>query len=86
MDKYYRAFDVERIIKLVYAEELKNKCLAAVSFILGEILNLPTIDIVCCKDCIYWQEWNDEHFCNNGYGLHSDTVGYDFCSYGERRI
>ena len=42
-------------------------------------------ELVRCKECRYWQEYKDEHFCNNMYGLHEDTNADDFCSYGERK-
>ena len=50
----------------------------------GIIEEAPSIDIVRCKECRYWQDYKDEHFCNNMYGLHEDTNADDFCSYGER--
>ena len=54
------------------------------------ILDMPTIDIVRCKDCEYW----DGIECQNDrastdleggaeYALYRDDT--DFCSYGERK-
>ena len=53
---------------------------------LGYIDSAPSIDIVRCKECIYWtyDDLYDEHICGNsewtGVGVKAD----DFCSRGER--
>lgn len=44
-----------------------------------------SIDIVHCKDCEYYEHNRYGTFCNNVYGLHEDTDGDDYCSYGERK-
>lgn len=44
--------------------------------------NLPTIDIVRCKDC---KRWNRGYF--QEYMCHSDVITgpNDYCSYGEKK-
>ena len=49
------------------------------------IEDIPTIDIVRCKECKYWKwiEWAKEYRCtvrNTAFNARAD----DFCSYGER--
>lgn len=44
-----------------------------------------TVEVVRCKDCAYWKEYDGEMFCYNWCGLHSDTTEDDFCSYGSRK-
>ena len=49
---------------------------------------MPTVDaveVVRCKDCLYWEEYDGEMFCNCYSNLMTDTAPDDFCSYGERR-
>ena len=56
--------------------------------IIQRIENAPTVDaleVVRCKDCVYWKEHDGEMFCNHWGNLMTDTAQDDFCSYGERR-
>ena len=49
------------------------------------ISNMPTIDIVFCKDCKHYETGKDyESYCNHVNGL-DEAKDNDFCSYGERR-
>ena len=58
-----------------------------------ELLNdIPSIDIVRCKECKYWvQEGNESFgyamFCNHDCSLGGQGIKNpdDFCSYGERK-
>lgn len=55
----------------------------------------PTIDIVRCKDCIYWQEicedpifnfvWGQCKCPESPYRHEEDISSNDFCSYAYRR-
>ncbi len=47
-----------------------------------EVMQLPTIELVRCKECKHWNE--EDHWCNirDSYGW--DYKPDDFCSYGER--
>lgn len=53
------------------------------------IMGQPTADVVevvRCKDCVYWQDNNDGYphkECR--WGKDETPDAYDFCSYGERR-
>ena len=48
---------------------------------------IDAVEVVQCKDCIYYQLFNNE--CNGICNLHIDAfrVFYpnDYCSYGERK-
>lgn len=54
-----------------------------------ELLKAHTVDVVevvRCKDCVYWQDNNDGYphkECR--WGKDETPDAYDFCSYGERR-
>ena len=57
------------------AEQIIRQCKRIVK-------DAPSIDIVRCRECKYWDEEN--HWCNirDSYGW--DYKPTDFCSYGER--
>lgn len=51
-----------------------------------EVMQLPTIDLVRCRECKHWAKssFTEEYFCGcleGGIGGSPD----DFCSYGERK-
>ena len=58
---------------------------------IAEVVNAPTIDIVRCRECKYWERLNyeapKEGWCDDqipysdGRWVDAD----DFCSYGERK-
>lgn len=52
----------------------------------GHIYTAPAADVVevvRCKDCIYWQHEEDVDFvCNRHYGYRTSM---DYCSHGERK-
>lgn len=43
-----------------------------------EVYEAPSIDIVRCSECKYWEPWHCSQFNDH-------THGVDYCSYGERR-
>lgn len=49
----------------------------------AELMELPTIDLVRCKDCLYYK---NGHVCleMSRFGT-IETKPMDYCSYGERR-
>ena len=53
------------------------------------IMALPAVDaveVVRCKDCIYWENGKGYNpWCNHVSGLNDDVHGDYFCSYGERK-
>lgn len=47
---------------------------------------VDVVEVVRCKDCVYWQDNNDGYphkECR--WGKDETPDAYDFCSYGERR-
>ena len=47
--------------------------------------NLPTIDIVRCKDCKHWHEWeNGTGSCHRSDIMWVGSDYDDFCSFAER--
>lgn len=73
-----------------------SDCLTAVQ---DTISDIPTVDIVHCKDCRHWDnvkfqngetiktnygECKCSQWCNDFFWY--NTVGNAFCSYGERKI
>lgn len=53
--------------------------------IINALVNLPIIDIVYCKECIWQDKDNqDEDYCTYVKGL-ADIHEESFCSYGERK-
>ena len=53
-----------------------------------KIFNAPTIDIVRCKDCQWFDSGKNDiaewHFCKRHFGIYPNFDADDFCSYGER--
>lgn len=48
----------------------------------------PTVDaveVVRCKDCKEYEEWDGDKICMRLGGYHGRTKPNDYCSYGERR-
>ena len=88
MSKYA---DIEQIKKTIREEWIKYMPSALdmnISFVLGKIAEVPTIDIVHCKDCKNCRyEFIDENmplyiYCD----IWRDETDFDgFCKYGEER-
>ncbi len=58
-----------------YDGGFKDACIA----ILNAVEEAPTIDIVCCRECKYFENHNCVKRSQNFWRFE------DFCSYGERR-
>lgn len=60
----------------------------AVGECLKAIDEQPTIDIVWCKECRWYDSGQNEsdswNYCTRHFGHYIDTNDDDFCSYGER--
>lgn len=55
-----------------------------------EIHDMPTADVVevvRCKDCRYWQEYQEGHYPNElcPWDKNETTDEDDYCSFGERK-
>lgn len=52
------------------------------------IQDAPSIDIVRCKDCQWFDSGKNDiaewHFCKRHFGIYPNFDADDFCSYGER--
>lgn len=67
-----------------------NSFEAGVNHVMNIIHNTPTADVVevvRCKDCRYWQEYQEGHYPNElcPWDKNETTDEDDYCSYGERR-
>lgn len=53
------------------------------------IMDCPTddvVEVVRCKDCLYWEKGKDfEPYCNHFCNVMTDTNADDYCSYGARK-
>ena len=49
-----------------------------------EVMQLPTIDIVRCKECRWGKPYSDKQLECDALGLGGLKFPDDFCSYGER--
>ena len=55
-------------------------------FFVKEAPAADVVEVVRCKDCVYWEKGKDyEPYCNHFGNMMADTTETDFCSYGERR-
>ena len=66
--------------KWIDADEAEKLLRAGCAYAIWE---LPSIDIVFCKECKHWHKKDTLTYCDRvdyGYGHKAD----DFCSYGER--
>lgn len=90
MSEYIKVEDIKEAFTeniIVSSRETAEEIVRVISAIKHRIIDLPTIDIVRCKECDYWtyDDLYDEYICGNsewtGVGVKAD----DFCSRGERR-
>ena len=55
---------------------------------IAEIVNAPTIDIVRCGECKWYDNGQNEsdswNYCTRHFGHYIDVNDDDYCSYGER--
>ena len=55
----------------------------------GIVRTEPTIDIVRCKECRWYDSGQNEsdswNYCTRHFGHYIDTNDDDYCSYGERK-
>lgn len=83
MSKYMKLEDaIEQVKTEFYGGGYQEWLEISIDNLINRIANLPTIEIVRCKDCKYW-------VCNfNGCSRNPCTEPWyatDFCSYGERK-
>ena len=85
-----RLIDANGAILELFAIRCRESGIPAVlaDWLAGAVANAPTVDaveVVRCKDCLYWEEYDGEMFCLCNANLMTDTAPDDFCSYGERK-
>ena len=73
----YSSYNLANVLK--WKEELFE--------VVGEIEDMkPAVEMVRCKDCIYWEKGKDyTPYCNHIGNMMTDTTEEDYCSMGERR-
>lgn len=67
-----------------------HKLCADMCELVVKLYTMPTADVVevvRCKDCRYWQEYQEGHYPNElcPWDKNETTDEDDYCSYGERR-
>ena len=70
------------------SEDFKDGFDEGAQFVLECIDNVPTadvVDVVRCKDCIYWDNYNDGNICRNVNGK-AWAKPDDFCNEGRSTI
>ena len=68
-------------MRLIDADKLKEKVF---SYNFKNLIDdQPTVDIVQCKDCKYWEVDNDVGFCKRTEDC--DWTADDFCSRGVKK-
>ena len=54
--------------------------------ILSDAPTADAVEVVRCKDCLYWEKGKDfEPYCNHFGNVMTDTNADDYCSYGARK-
>lgn len=79
MSKYVEVSALEKAI-IEYAQDLRTLSTKTVG---QAISSLPTIDIVHCAECKYWNK--ADHICKVSKRYKPETMADHFCSYGERK-
>ena len=81
-----RLGDLDALKVYVKHTDLTAKEKVALLFAIAEAPTIDAVEVVRCKNCLYWQsgeneceKWEYCAFHNIGIGPHS------FCSYGERK-
>jgi len=85
MARYIDADEAKSVIK---ANDWNNPCVpTVVNMILDRIPTADVVEVVRCKDCVYWDGMGCKGRCEapeNGL-IRDYTNDDDFCSYGERK-
>lgn len=71
-----RYIDADRLMD--YCHNMKDRTIDC-----NDIARLPSIDIVRCKDCKYWEGSQKYPYCRCSV-IYDDMSADDYCSYGER--
>ena len=79
--------------RLIDADALKEKCFGKRGGLIhtSDVDNMPTIEIIRCRDCKYWDPFPSSssapeyHQCKRFGGVMMGSRADDYCSYAERR-
>ena len=88
MSKYADIEQIKKVIRDEWVKYIPMEFDMNISFVLGKIAEVPTIDIVRCKDCKYKVVTDDGEYnpqdivCS--YWASDGLEEEDFCSYGEQ--
>lgn len=63
MSKYADIEQIKKVIREAWVKYMSMEFDMNISFVLGKIAEVPTIEIVRCKDCVYY---DPPHVINNG--------------------
>ena len=77
----------EAVLDALYDNEYTTLCpLDEVSSVIGDIPAADVVEVVRCRECMYWERGKDYcAYCNHWAGMLTETDADNFCSYGERR-
>ena len=85
MSKYIKLDEtVNALIELEAKLGSQQQTKRGVRFAIGYVNDLPTIDIVRCKECIYYTPFDEGRPFDCPIGV-VNTIATDFCSHGERK-
>ena len=93
MSKYADIEQIKKTIRDEWVKYIPMEFDMNISFVLGKIAEVPTIDIVHCKDCKFCEKHEDYSptpieppwcYCKHPWVMR-ETGFNDFCSYGERK-
>lgn len=92
MSKYADIEQIEKVIREEWIKYIPMEFDINIAFVLGKIAEVPTIEIIRCKDCKFCEKHEDYSptpieppwcYCKNLWVMR-ETGFNDFCSYGER--
>ena len=64
-----------------------KECFFAAAKMVGLLPAADVVEVVRCKDCMYWEKGKDyEPYCNHFGSMMADTKEDDYCSYGVAKM
>ena len=89
MSKYADIEQIKEVIRKEWVKYMPSDLDINLSFVLGKIAEVPTIDIVHCKDCKHvTYKINPTRSQDVFYACHYSEIQHDgdfYCAYGERK-
>ena len=88
MSKYADIEQIKKVIREEWIKYIPMEFDMNISFVLGKIAEVPTMDIVHCKDC-KWHTSDDEcthpHWDCEERTDYPIAMDFDYCKHGERK-